>query len=1010
MRAAILAACLMTTGSLPVATARWSDPATWGGSVPTSGPVVIPSGQAVLLDVSTAGLGALTINGTLLADPSADVGITAANIVIGATGTLQVGSESQRYTRNCTITLTGAESGRSARFVPLHDNPTAGKGKPARLAVGTGVASGEIITLTFTSATTFTAASSVAGAMPSGTVGSYYSSRVQFMQTAGSTAWVAGDTVIISAGTQMGFTNDGIARSLQVQPGGQLKLFGAFKTGAAILNANAASGATALTLAATPTGWASGDSVVVGPTDFYETASGTPHATTLAANVSAASCALSAGLNAARWGALQYPTDTGISLSPGTFATMKASATTPTQADERARIINKTRNIVIQGADDAAWSSSKFGAHCMVMGLASVVRLDGVEFRRVGQAGAIGRYPIHWHMLSYGGQQGGDVARLPSDGTFLGAIPAGNAYLRNCSIHTTGQRGTVIHGTHGVELSNNVYHDITGHCIFLEDGAEQNNTITNNTIIGVSNPATANALLGSESNLFDVAAGGLDAAFNASAGIWFTNPRNTLTGNHVTGCAGAGIWNAFGPNPVGLCIEVPMAPDKLPLLLHSGNWSGCNAIFGMLTSQPPINTRGHIGSPKYQPLDGVGAVVSADFTDLTLFKNGRGGYHNSVWRPGYKRWTLIGNRGMDLLGAVQDTTAVEDSLFIGTSLNNATPPAVGAPYGPRAGLASYHFLLVPRNCSFYAYPLATSTVQSHLYRGSYFGGGMIRMDDLYLDAIQMGLEAATGNKLFGTAIGYRALPAPDNGSGVDMGGTLAHALYDTNGLFGLAGGNVIFDFPYLTYDLDPGAIPLAGQPGYTTPQKFCGISNLYWNNEYLDAHPHPTVGTAWLWHQATMTRLSPSTLASVGSHTINDGVLNSGSKAWAMARGGIYKVTFPAGKLPSVYTTFPISRGHEAADNFILGMPWAGATVSSMYMITAFAPITSTAPDAGYVSAGMAKSLAPVGGMAALKTATEPSYWLDSSAQTVWFRHLGNAITVRPDVGSDKSIYYRISA
>ena len=56
---------------------------------------------------------------------------------------------------------------------------------------------------------------------------------------------------------------------------------------------------------------------------------------------------------------------------------------------------------VIQGAADSDWQTHGFGAHVMVMGLDSSAQVVGVEFRRCGQRRAMGRYPMHWHMLSY---------------------------------------------------------------------------------------------------------------------------------------------------------------------------------------------------------------------------------------------------------------------------------------------------------------------------------------------------------------------------------------------------------------------------------------------------------------------------------------------------------------------------------------------------------------------------------------------------------------------------------
>lgn len=87
---------------------RWSDPATWGGTLPTAGAsVVVPAGKTVVLDTATPPLRQLTIEGTLQASPAHDVAITADAVMVRG-GRLEIGTPSAPYTRRATITLTGA--------------------------------------------------------------------------------------------------------------------------------------------------------------------------------------------------------------------------------------------------------------------------------------------------------------------------------------------------------------------------------------------------------------------------------------------------------------------------------------------------------------------------------------------------------------------------------------------------------------------------------------------------------------------------------------------------------------------------------------------------------------------------------------------------------------------------------------------------------------------------------------------------------------------------------------
>lgn len=85
----------------------WSDPATWGGSLPPAGAsVVIPPGRAVLLDVRTPPLAGLQVQGALyFADREAEL---TSNWVM-VTGLLQAGTEAQPHRARGTITLTGTD-------------------------------------------------------------------------------------------------------------------------------------------------------------------------------------------------------------------------------------------------------------------------------------------------------------------------------------------------------------------------------------------------------------------------------------------------------------------------------------------------------------------------------------------------------------------------------------------------------------------------------------------------------------------------------------------------------------------------------------------------------------------------------------------------------------------------------------------------------------------------------------------------------------------------------------
>jgi len=111
----VVAGCSSDTTSAtqsepPLATARWSDAASWpGGVVPAAGAdVKIPAGTAILLDVSPPPLKTLVIDGALEFDRR-DLALVAERIEVA--GTLRVGTESSPFMERASISLTGTLEG-----------------------------------------------------------------------------------------------------------------------------------------------------------------------------------------------------------------------------------------------------------------------------------------------------------------------------------------------------------------------------------------------------------------------------------------------------------------------------------------------------------------------------------------------------------------------------------------------------------------------------------------------------------------------------------------------------------------------------------------------------------------------------------------------------------------------------------------------------------------------------------------------------------------------------------
>lgn len=968
------------TPPLPIgAVGYWSNPVTWGGSLPVDGdPITIGAGQTVVLDCATPSLAALDIPGTLLVDPTRDVAITAASINVGSTGRFQIGAEGAPYVKKATITLTGSESGRADRFVPdIASTGGTGNGTLRRLAASTGAVA-ENITVTFSSATDFTVSGSVSGSLGSGTVGTLFNNKVRFIATAGTTAWANGATVTIGL-VKLGFTNNGMGRSLQVQPGGKLILIGnpplvtRTKVSAAVV-----AGVQSLTLADAVT-WPKMDRIIVGPTDYYGTASGLTERL-FARETSAASTTVTARAapSAGKWGHIQYATDAGLSLTPGTLTNTEGVASEvwdliPKSLDQRAPIVNLTRNIVIQGAADAAWQNRGFGAHCMWMGRTSEVKIDGVEFRRVGQAGALGRYPIHWHMMSYNMPDG---MGLPSDGTFLGE--ATGQYVKRCSIHESSQRAIVIHGTHGVTVDQNVCYDITAHAIFLEDGCEKNNTITNNTVIKVRPPSAANKLLNHD----------------FGSGYWYSNPANTFHDNWAADCASVGIWNAWANRCFGLSVDIAENANMTPVLVHRDNMTHSNGALGMQTELPAINNRGDRDGLSYN-IDGF------ELTGQRVWKNRGGGYNNRIHQGNYSGWVQADNEAMDFFGASINVSTMERMLLVGESLNNASNNAAGT---RRCAMASYHELLVAKNCVAINYPLLPPPTPVSPYTNdlgvwgannpALQGSGFIRTGDLYTDG-EFSFAGFQGLKFINTDFGFRTKPPNLDGLPLDWSGkkrhyTFAGAIRDVSNLAkNGADKTYVFNESFFTHDASdlvdwPATGPYQGVNGKRTTSRFYSV-NCY-------THLGLPGGEILDMFELNVDRLDASNNV-VGNWLIGSGVNSFGSnmRHFAGQRDGKYRIRFGAA-YPNDYMAIRFNYMTDTANDVItVGVQWDGATpVARVFVSNAQVVVGSietpaqVSIDAGFARMYNNTGMTSINDVHADTTGTK--YWVDVANNLVWVR------------------------
>ncbi|MCV2886628.1 hypothetical protein OE749_18185 [Aestuariibacter sp. AA17] len=293
-------------------------------------------------------------------------------------------------------------------------------------------------------------------------------------------------------------TSSEMLKAIVSMNGGHISLNGkSGKQGYKILSKTASAGSRTISLTSSSS-WQVGDEIVIAPTGFD------PH--------HAEKRTITGVANSGRTITLNSP------LSYSHWGTTKgySNGSTSWTLDERAEVANLTRNITIRSANDSYWSNQRMGATVMAM-MSGKANINNVELFRVGQAGRLGRYPFHWHIL-------GNVS--------------GQA-IENTSIHDSQNRCVVIHGSQYARVERNTCYNHFGHGYFLEDGNETNNIIRHNLGMLSKRVDPDYMLLQSEVATKD------PARFPAPSTFWVSHPTNDIRYNVAAGSEGTGFWMSF---------------------------------------------------------------------------------------------------------------------------------------------------------------------------------------------------------------------------------------------------------------------------------------------------------------------------------------------------------------------------------------------------------------------------------------------------------------------------------
>eukprot|EP00516_Mucochytrium_quahogii_P000058 CAMPEP_0203756312 /NCGR_PEP_ID=MMETSP0098-20131031/9613_1 /ASSEMBLY_ACC=CAM_ASM_000208 /TAXON_ID=96639 /ORGANISM=" , Strain NY0313808BC1" /LENGTH=1013 /DNA_ID=CAMNT_0050648141 /DNA_START=114 /DNA_END=3155 /DNA_ORIENTATION=+ len=288
-----------------------------------------------------------------------------------------------------------------------------------------------------------------------------------------------------------------------------------------------------------------------------------------------------------------------------------------------------------------------FGGHILIDGTTAIGRLEGVQLDKMGQTNRLGRYPFHLHLLGHAGSK---------------------SYIRDSSVTESYYRCVVIHGTHDARVMDNVAFDAIGHCFYLEDGIEENNTFAGNLaahIHMIGKPPYSGSQMMDDVLETPVL---LNPADITASGFYIPNAYNRFIGNTACGgFTGFAFVRVDSPLKSSRDYEGLVFPSRRRTLEFDGNichssghwWhqAGCIYVGGTLRHQSPSSDllvynagRDLTGRDTDCYLNSVNCDGVLQFTNTKVFLSGWGLNH---WG---KRSDIIGyeshdnTRSMSLLG------------------------------------------------------------------------------------------------------------------------------------------------------------------------------------------------------------------------------------------------------------------------------------------------------------------------------------------------------------------------
>ncbi len=705
--------------------------------------------------------------------------------------------------------------------------------------------------------------------------------------------------------------------------------------------------------------WKIGDEIILGPTDYYEAANGTSVTQKMRiVSINGNEITVDQPINAFHWGVLQYATTTGMSLSSVNLLVPPVADTssekTPLILDERAPVGNLTRNIVIQAPDDALWQNEGFGAHVMMMMLSSNAHVEGVEFRRAGQSGRLGRYPFHWHRLSYSGSE------------TLG--DANGHYLRNATINSSMNRGIVIHGTNGLLIQNNIVYDVRGHAVFTEDAVERRNTLDGNLVLHVRNPPEGRAL-----KLHETGERG-------SSAFWISNPDNIVTNNTAADSRSHGFWLAFPEQPMGPNAGVLgsdgriLSPAHLLFGVFDNNTTHSNRLEGIMFDLMEIDNEGNLGAMEYRStIDGhmpewpFPTQRRFSLTRYKTWKNGNSGIWNrNVWGDNLEA-VNADNAGRNFAGAGTEGN-IERCLVIGTSLNDMMNGTGRPPVYDTMGdntptaFATYHSTFDIKNNIAINFPMEANK-----------RSGIFATEDYYTRPVEKGQIRNTNNMMIASHPGVKLRSEYAHF-------TLASAVWDPYGIWGPAEQYFVYDDPFLTYGLTKTIVqPGPEVGGVSVPGPFYGFLAFTLN----DANEPWADIMAIHVERLDQNRNEIATWSVAGTY---HGELLDHMRDFAAHPSGIYELTFPEETSDPVSFEMGVENMLTSDDQVLVGIQFEGTVSPVVEMMAYDHPLYQYEELASFD---------------AVRNSQEGTYWQDSANNRIWVKIVGGHWSFYTDNNDD---------